>query len=84
MNWKPIDDDAKDGRELLIRDRNGIVHAGYYGVGRLAYGAGASANWPWTILDHTNGVNHLRADVPVEYIDLGTLVSSTERGSAHD
>lgn len=58
--WQPIDDKARDGREVLLRrDVDGAVFAGYYGLAPLAHGAGASTNYPWTILDNTNGVNHI-------------------------
>ena len=59
--WKPIDDEARDGREVLLRHgQTGNVYVGYYGLAPMAFGAGASKNFPWTILDNTNGVNHIR------------------------
>lgn len=61
IEWKPIDADARDGREILLRCGDaGPVYMGYFGLAPLAFGAGASTMYPWTILDNTNGVNHVK------------------------
>ena len=86
MNWKPIDDKARDGREVLLRrEADGNVYAGYYGLATPVFGAGASTNYPWTILDSTNGVNHIReggATGVTHYADIADFaLTLPERGS---
>jgi hypothetical protein len=82
IDWKPIDDDARDGREVLLR-RGSIVYAGYYGLARTAFGAGACTKFPWTILDNTNGVNNIRDGGEhgvTHYADIAELANSPSHG----
>lgn len=61
LEWKPVDADARDGREILLRRLpGGAIYMGYFGLAPLTFGAGASTMYPWTVLDNTNGVNHVR------------------------
>jgi hypothetical protein len=79
--WCPIDDAARDGREVLLRRMpDGPIYAGYYGLASMAFGAGASTNYPWTVLDNTNGVNHLR-DGGERGVTHYAALQSSARGS---
>lgn len=74
LNWTPLDDDARDGREVLLKWNSGhaeYVAAAYFGMAQRTTPAGATKLHPWVILDCTNGVNHM-LDSPaiVGYVDL--------------
>lgn len=77
VTWKPLDDDARDGREVLLRTNNGHgfgVLAAYYGLAQRAHGVGATRKHPWVMLDGTNGVNHRIDDESiVGYVALDDL-----------
>lgn len=59
--WETIDSAPKDGTIILVRKfPEGQPYAAYWGLAVKAFTAGvASANYPWVILDPTNGVNGL-------------------------
>ncbi len=62
LDWKPLDDAARDGREVLLKWDSGhqnYVCAAYYGLAQPTAPAGATKGHPWVLLDPTNGVNHL-------------------------
>lgn len=77
LNWKPLDDDARDGREVLLRWNSGHdyrVMVAYYGLAQRTVGVGATKRHPWVMLDPTNGVNHQMDDESlVGYVDLKDL-----------
>lgn len=70
--WKPIDDDARDGRVILVTKKpSGETYAAYYGMANKTTGAGiATKTYPWVFLDPTNGLNGLGADGPTHYREL--------------
>jgi hypothetical protein len=67
--WQDISTAPKDGREVLLR-RDGMVIAAFYGRGELSANAGASKRHPWVVLDHTNGLNHVREDWASHWMPL--------------
>jgi hypothetical protein len=79
--WQDISTAPKDGREVLLR-RDGMVIAAFYGRGELSANAGASKRHPWVVLDHTNGLNHVREDWASHWMPLPSppVIESGECG----
>lgn len=77
LNWKPLDDTARDGRDILLRVWTGHDHrveAAYYGLAQHAVGVGATKKHPWVLLDPANGVNHrLDDDSLIGYVSINEL-----------
>jgi len=79
LNWSPLDEDARDGRIVLLRIDHGkgigvSIEAAYYGLTTKAATAGATKSYPWVILDETNGVNQQKDnDSIVGYVALNKL-----------
>lgn len=53
--WQPIETAPKDGTIILVSDKRS-VSAAYWGLAPRASGL-VDRNYPWTMLDETNGLN---------------------------
>ena len=86
MEWQPIETAPMDGTIIMLVVRD-TTYAAYYGMHPHTSPAGvADKNYPWVILDETNGVNAVRieSNVPAYWMPLPGVHSIAREALGED